>query len=104
MKYAISLRKKLEKMNTIGLGNALVDVLLRLKSDDVLTEIGMQKGAMDMIQQDQMVKIRQSQESLECSQAPGGSVCNTMRAMALLGANTGFIGKIGTDSVGTYYK
>lgn len=91
-------------MNTIGLGNALVDVLLRLKSDDVLTEIGMQKGAMDMIQQDQMVKIRQSQESLECSQAPGGSVCNTMRAMALLGANTGFIGKIGTDSVGTYYK
>ena len=25
-------------MNTIGLGNALVDVLLRLKSDDVLAK------------------------------------------------------------------
>ena len=36
-------------MNTIGLGNALVDVLLRLENDDVLSEIGIQKGAMDMI-------------------------------------------------------
>ena len=45
-------------MNTIGLGNALVDVLLRLKSDDVLAEVGMQKGTMDMIDQEQMIKIR----------------------------------------------
>ena len=91
-------------MNTIGLGNALVDVLLRLKSDDVLAEVGMQKGTMDMIDQEQMIKIRKSQEGLERSQAPGGSVCNTMRAMAILGANTGFIGKIGPDSVGEYYE
>ena len=59
-------------MNTIGLGNALVDVLLRLKNDDVLAEVGIQKGAMDMINQEQMVKIRKSQEGLERSQAPGG--------------------------------
>ena len=38
--------KNYEKMNTIGLGNALVDVLLRLENDDVLSEIGIQKGAM----------------------------------------------------------
>lgn len=91
-------------MNTIGLGNALVDVLLRLDSDDVLTEVGIKKGAMDMINQEQMVAIRQTQERLERSQAPGGSVCNTMRAMAYLGANAGFIGKIGTDSVGEFYE
>lgn len=91
-------------MNTIGLGNALVDVLLRLKGDEVLSEVGMQKGAMDMIDQEQMVKIRRSQEGLERSQAPGGSVCNTMRAMAFLGAKTGFIGKIGSDAVGEYYE
>ena len=77
MKYAISLRKKIEKMNTIGLGNALVDVLLKLENDDVLAEVGIQKGAMDMINQEQMIKIRKSQEGLERSQAPGGSVCNT---------------------------
>ena len=39
-------------MNTIGLGNALVDVLLRLDSDDVLAEVGIKKGAMDMIGQE----------------------------------------------------
>lgn len=91
-------------MNTIGLGDALVDVLLRLKDDQVLSEIGTRKGAMDMIDQEQMIRIRKSQDGLERSQAPGGSVCNTMRAMALLGANTGFIGKIGSDEVGEYYE
>lgn len=91
-------------MNTIGLGNALVDVLLKLKSDDVLAEVGIAKGAMDMINRDQMVTIRKTQENLERSQAPGGSVCNTMRAMACLGAKTGFVGKIGNDTVGEYYE
>ena len=91
-------------MNTIGLGNALVDVLLKLENDDVLAEVGIQKGAMDMINQEQMIKIRKSQSGLERSQAPGGSVCNTMRAMAILGAKAGFIGKIGSDSVGEYYE
>lgn len=91
-------------MKTIGLGNALVDVLLRLKNDDVLAEVGIEKGAMDMINQDQMIRIRKTQEGLERSQAPGGSVCNSMRAMACLGAESGFIGKIGSDSVGEYYE
>ena len=45
-------------MNTIGLGNALVDVLLRLENDDVLSEIGIQKGAMDTINREQMIAIR----------------------------------------------
>lgn len=91
-------------MNTIGLGNALVDVLIRLENDDILREIGIKKGAMDMIGEEQMIAIRKKQESLARSQAPGGSVCNTMRAMACLGARTGFIGKIGNDAVGRYYE
>ncbi|MDD2951813.1 MAG: adenosine kinase [Parabacteroides sp.] len=91
-------------MNTIGLGNALVDVLLKLENDDVLPEIGIQKGAMDMINRDQMVTIRTAQEHLPRTQSPGGSVCNTMRAMSYLGANSGFIGKIGDDSVGVFYE
>ncbi|RHJ90243.1 adenosine kinase [Parabacteroides bouchesdurhonensis] len=91
-------------MNTIGLGNALVDVLLKLDNDKVLNDVGIEKGAMDMIDQEQMLSIRKAQEHLERSQAPGGSVCNTMRTMAYLGANTGFIGKIGTDSVGEFYE
>lgn len=91
-------------MNTIGLGNALVDVLLKLENENVLPEVGIVKGAMDMINEDQMIAIRKTQEGLQKCQAPGGSVCNTMRAMACLGANSGFIGKIGSDTVGEFYE
>lgn len=91
-------------MNTIGLGNALVDVLLKLQTEETLSEVGIRKGAMDMINRQQMLTIRAKQEKLERTEAPGGSVCNTMRAMARLGASTGFIGKIGDDAVGEFYE
>lgn len=91
-------------MNTIGLGNALVDVLLKLENDDILPETGIRKGAMEMISEEQMTAIRKLQENLEQSQAPGGSACNVMRALACLGASSGFIGKIGTDAAGEYYE
>jgi len=91
-------------MDIIGLGNALVDVLLRINSDSVLSDIGIQKGAMDMISEEQMIAIRKAQEELERSQTPGGSACNTIRALSYLGAKSGFIGKIGDDTVGEYYE
>lgn len=91
-------------MNIIGLGNALMDVLLRLENDSVLQELGLPKGVMEMIDEEQMRATRKAQRHLERSEAPGGSVCNTMRAIALLGTPTGFIGKIGSDPVGRNYE
>ncbi|MDR1402755.1 MAG: adenosine kinase [Tannerellaceae bacterium] len=91
-------------MSTLGLGNALVDILLKLEDDAPLAETGMAKGAMDMIDENQMIVIQKTQSHLERTQAPGGSVCNTMRAMANLGTKTGFIGKTGSDSLGEYYE
>ena len=82
----------------------MVDVLLRLENDDVLSEIGIQKGAMDMINREQMIAIRTTLAGLPRTQTPGGSVCNTMRSMSSLGANSGFIGKIGDDSIGGFYE
>lgn len=91
-------------MRTIGLGNALVDVLLPLENDSILSDIGIQKGGMEMIDEKQMLRLRESQNQANRRQAPGGSVCNTMRAMACLGSPTGFIGKIGTDAIGRFYE
>ncbi len=96
--------QKKYQMNTIALGNALVDVLLKMPSDDFLSHVQIEKGAMEMISEEQMIAIRKAQEGVERSQTPGGSACNTVRAMAFLGAKTGFIGKIGADSVGKYYE
>ncbi|MDD4514184.1 adenosine kinase [Massilibacteroides sp.] len=91
-------------MNTIGLGNALVDVLLQLKEEEILSKIGVKKGAMDMISEEQMIAIQSSNQDLKRTLTPGGSVCNTMRAMAALGANTGYIGKIGQDDNAVFYE
>lgn len=91
-------------MKTIGLGNALVDVLLRLDSDEVLKEVGIEKGAMDLIDRNKMLVIRKARQQLESSTAPGGSVANSMRAMAQLGAHTGYIGKTGTDELSDFYE
>ena len=91
-------------MRIIGIGNALLDVLLRLKSDATLQAMGMKKGVMELVDERTMRTIQQEQSGLERSDAPGGSVCNTMRALALLGASVGYIGKVGTDTNGAIYE
>ncbi len=91
-------------MAVLGMGNALVDILLKLESDETLSELGLVKGEMDMIEAAQMIHIQQKQEHLDKSQSPGGSVCNTIRAIASLGLPSGFLGKIGSDAVGAYYE
>lgn len=91
-------------MKIIGFGNALVDVLLQLEDEKVLKEVNIEKGAMDMIDENQMIAIQKSQKDLKQSKAPGGSACNTIRAIAKLGGTTGFVGKVGSDEKGSYYE
>lgn len=95
---------KKTKMSALGLGNALVDILLQLDSDTSLAETGIVKGAMDMIDENQTLVIQRALSHLERSQTPGGSACNTIRALANLGVAAGFIGKIGSDASGEYYE
>ncbi|MDR2389311.1 MAG: adenosine kinase [Tannerellaceae bacterium] len=91
-------------MSILGLGNALVDVLLKLNDECALRQTGIEKGAMEMINENQMRVIRQTLSHLERYQTPGGSVCNSMRALSKMEMKTGFIGKIGNDDTGNYYE
>ncbi|MDR3309019.1 MAG: adenosine kinase [Tannerella sp.] len=91
-------------MKIIGIGNALLDVLLRLDNDMTLSALEIKKGAMDLIDEAKMKKIQKAQSDLERSEAPGGSVSNTVRSLARLGADAGYIGKVGTDRAGEVYK
>ncbi|MDR1225144.1 MAG: PfkB family carbohydrate kinase, partial [Tannerella sp.] len=91
-------------MKILGIGNALLDVLLSLKSDLTLQEMGVKKGAMDLIDGSTMREIQKARSGLPRTEVPGGSVCNTMRAMARLGAEAGYIGKIGDDPYGNIYE
>lgn len=88
----------------IGLGNALVDVLVTLESDDILNEMQLPKGSMTLIDEDKLQKINACFSQMKTHLATGGSAGNAIRGMACLGAGTGFIGKVNNDFYGNFFR
>jgi sugar/nucleoside kinase (ribokinase family) len=88
----------------LGVGNALVDVISVLKDDAVLEKFGLPRGSMTLVDADQSKIIYDTIYSDESELATGGSVANTIRSMANLGGNGGYMGKIGYDDLGTLFK
>lgn len=87
----------------IGMGNALVDVLVRIDDDSLLEKLHLSKGSMQLIQEDTLSEIRKYTSGMKIHRSTGGSAGNTVCALAALGANPGFIGKIGQDETGTFF-
>ena len=56
----------------IGLGNALVDVLATLDSDEILTEMELPKGSMTLIDEDKLLKINKYFSRMKTHQPPEG--------------------------------
>ncbi|MHC2018430.1 adenosine kinase [Methylobacterium sp. CM6247] len=84
-------------LDLLVLGNAIVDLIART-DDGFLEQQGVAKGAMQLIDEDRA-------ESLFSVMGPativsGGSGANTAVGAALLGAKTGFIGKVRDDELG----
>ncbi|MCY1721654.1 adenosine kinase [Prolixibacteraceae bacterium Z1-6] len=88
----------------LGVGNALVDVISVLKDDSVLDQFGLPRGSMTLVDAAQSKVIYDATYSKESELATGGSVANTMRSMANLGGNAGYVGKIGNDELGELFK
>lgn len=87
----------------IGMGNALVDVLVRIDDDSLLEKLHLPKGSMQLIQEDTLSEIRKYTSGMKIHRSTGGSAGNTVCALAALGANPGFIGKVGQDETGTFF-
>lgn len=87
----------------IGMGNALVDVLVRIDDDSLLGKLHLPKGSMQLIQEDTLSEIRKYTSGMKIHRSTGGSAGNTVCALAALGANPGFIGKVGQDETGTFF-
>lgn len=87
----------------IGMGNALVDVLVRIDDDSLLEKLHLPKGSMQLIQEDILSEIRKYTSGMKIHRSTGGSAGNTVCALAALGANPGFIGKIGQDETGAFF-
>jgi sugar/nucleoside kinase (ribokinase family) len=87
----------------IGIGNALTDMLVNLANDAVLEEYQLAKGSMSLVDGQLQTDISKSVAGCPYSLSLGGSASNTIRAMAHLGCEVGFIGKVGDDTTGDFY-
>ncbi len=88
----------------LGMGNALVDIITRIENDDVLKGFGLPKGSMTLVDLDTSNYIHAETAGLPKSKASGGSAANTIHGLAHLGIETGFVGTVGDDDLGRFFK
>lgn len=87
----------------LGLGNALVDIMTKLESDNLLKELNLPKGSMQLVDSNTSTDIINKTNKLQKTLTSGGSAANTIHGLAILGVNTGFIGKVGNDKMGDFF-
>ena len=90
-------------MKILGIGNALVDVLIKLPDEKLLSELNVAKGSMNLIDAEQRKMIFERIKDFTFTQTTGGSVSNTILALRQLGEPAGFMGKVGNDIYGNFY-
>ena len=92
-------------MKILGIGSALVDILIQIPDEQILKELNLPKGSMTYVKADDIVSIGERLINEYGSQrASGGSAANTMSGLAQLGIEAGFLSKIGKDEVGEFFK
>jgi len=87
----------------LGMGNALTDILLQIDNDNILSELALPKGSMQLIDEAKAVEISDFLRHIQPKMATGGSASNTINGITKLGNEAGFFGKIGTDTVGDFF-
>jgi len=89
----------------LGMGNALTDVHMSIGSEELLAELGLPKGSMQLIDSVGFVKIINRTSEIPKSISCGGSAANTITGAARLGVPSAFIGKIhADDETGLLYQ
>ncbi|RMF05558.1 adenosine kinase [Candidatus Woesearchaeota archaeon] len=90
-------------IDVVGIGNPLMDIIVKIE-DHELEELDLKKGTMNLVDAENIKKFEEKILKKDKTLVPGGSVANTLAAMALLGAKVVFVGKIGEDEHGDVYE
>jgi len=93
----------LEQKPILGIGNALVDVLINIPDDAVLQKFGLLKGSMTLVDATVSAAIKKETHTLERIIQTGGSAANTIHGIAQLGGPCGYLGKISDDEMGRFF-
>ena len=88
------------KYDIVGIGNSIVDVITDVE-DQFLNEHELRKGLMSLVDLD---GIKNISEKIDIKKTvSGGSVANSIVALAQNNMKTAFIGKVGIDEVGNAF-
>jgi sugar/nucleoside kinase (ribokinase family) len=88
------------RYQVVGIGNAIVDVLSQ-SEDSILDRMGITRGVMQLIERERAEELYAAMT--ERTEAPGGSVGNTIAGVGNLGLRTAFIGRVRDDALGRFF-
>jgi len=88
----------------LGIGNALVDIMVSIENDSILEDFKLPRGSMTLVGAGKSEEIYEATLVQQKSVTTGGSAANTIHALAGLGGNCGYLGKIGKDELGSIFK
>jgi sugar/nucleoside kinase (ribokinase family) len=100
----ISLLKNFDMKRILGIGNALVDIITQIDDDRILEKFSLPKGSMTLVDKEKSQAVKSGTRGFKRNLASGGSAANTIHGLAMLKANTGFIGSIGKDETGDFFE
>ena len=84
----------------LGMGNALVDIMIPVESDTILDMLSLPKGSMQLVDRDRSTSVLSALKGYKQSLSAGGSAANTIHGLGKLGAPAGYIGVVGEDELG----
>ena len=88
----------------LGMGNALVDIMIRIEDESIFAKFELEKGGMRLVDAGTVQQVMNDLRELPAEKAPGGSAANTINGISNLGMETGFIGKVALDINGDFMK
>jgi len=90
-----------KKVDLIGLGNAIVDIIVNTE-DEFLDVNNLEKGSMNLINSNESQRLLGNCKVIK--QISGGSSANTVVCLAELGNDVQFIGRVKNDQFGDFFS
>ncbi|KAF3792221.1 putative sugar kinase [Nymphaea thermarum] len=100
-----------ERWDVLGIGQAMVD-FSGMVDDEFLERLGLEKATRKLVNHEERGRVLQAMDGCSYKAAAGGSLSNTLVALARLGAkaiagpslNVGMAGGVGSDPLGGFYR
>src|SRR5215216_3314925 len=93
----------MKEFQLCGLGNAIVDIFVEV-NDQQFADLGFERGSMRLVDLAEQKTLLERFQKDEPRLVSGGSVANSVIAFTQLGGSAAFIGCVGDDRYGLFYK